>query len=653
MFPWFAEAYLTEDDVSHGVAINVSLVGNATHAVLAWATVFGDSRHGIASLPNGADPLLLPPSSLGLDNTSSVSCTPRHRTLQSIGGNQRGFAASLPSSVTIVQASVGWALLVFPPLPSYAIEEPEALDLFVPESTLFGTACGNANLVAIGSVRVTPNSNPLGAAEESSMGVSVVGTVAAIAFGAAGLAAEQQGLSAMAMMSCADPHTRAAFGSYRALSPFALWDSYIGVVAGNFVFVAAVLLIQGAVLLCLRLANRVRRWEELSAMARFPSVLLNCSFAIHTGTAYAASQLITLEDRPAEDRVIGALAFAFVVLYPFGLVGFAYKFVGRAYQSYAVADYLEDKKWPAWVTHLLPVGAIYAAETRRTFGPLVSSYRLSGPQWPSYPTWTPMIFAIGGLFHPDTIPKCQALFVCMGLAFVAICVLVAVKMPRRSDAANWVDCTARILSAVVLFCMAIAVAPGDDGRNAALAAMALGFIQTSLTIIRTLYALVMIVFDRRLRELPLTHEWVHYTSEGAKTAKRFGANEDLFDDLRTEAQRRDDGEDAVLVDFDGEKYGNSSSVELKTKPAVPMSELPKSAQDDIQSTSSDDSIFGGPAKDKKTSVEIDSDTSNFSKSENSASSPRSDISNGSNPIDDTPSAESDTPIGSDDDDDFI
>ena len=521
----------------------------------------------------------------------------RHRSLRSVGGNQRGFAAALPTNMHATMHHDGsaegnsthqrWALHVAP-MPDYVIEEDEALDLFARESALVGELCGGPALVHIGTLRVVPSdSRSLAETKDATVGVSIIGTTTTIILGSGGIASEQQGLSAMAMMTCADPHTQKAFGSYRALSPFALWDSYIGVIAGNFAFLAAVFLIQVTVLLCLRLAKRTRRWEELSAVARFPAVLLNCSFAVHTGTAYAASQLITSDDRPLEDRIVGGLAFAFVVVYPFGLVGVAYKFVGRAYQRYAMADFLEERQWPAWTARLLPRGAIYSSETRKTFGALVSAYRLSGPHWPSYPTWTPMVFAIGGLFHPDTIPKCQALFVCMGLAFIALCVLVLAQMPRRSDALNYVDCAARVLSASVLFCMAIAIVPGDDGRNAALAAMAFGFIQTGVTVIRSLYALAVTVLDRRLQQLPLAQEWVHYTSEGAKTAKQFGASEELFDDLRTEVERRDEGGDdeVALTDF------GVSSVELVSRPpALPAASNSKGASDDsLPSFASSDS----------------------------------------------------------------
>ena len=337
-----------------------------------------------------------------------------------------------------------WITIRVGAVPSYAIDEEEALDLLLEVGG--PSKCANisdafphissdsrSGLLRIATVVVIPAPNDLSAAADAATGVAVGSAVVGVLIGG-GLPAEQQALSAMAMLTCADPHTRAAFGSYRALSPFAVWDSYLGVVVGNFIFVSAVLCVQGAVLLGLRLAKRVRRWEELSAIARFPALLLQGTFAVHMGTAYAASQLITLADRPAEDRVVGAVAFAFVVLYPFGLVGFAHKFVGRAFQSYAIGEFLGEKQWPFWVAHVLPQGAIYAPETRKTFGALVSAYRLSGPHWPSYPTWTPMIFAIGGLFHPDTIPKCQALFGCMAAAFVCAAIAAAWCQPKRTTA---------------------------------------------------------------------------------------------------------------------------------------------------------------------------------------------------------------------------
>ena len=589
--PWFAGLTLSDDDIRRGIVVNVSLItvpsANGTHRIVA-ATAYAHSPAGGGY--GGAAPMLSAEEEgsdafVGSYGKAAVSCEAQYRRLSEVyvGGNPLGFRNAVPPSVTFSPSSTvvpagsaeaaalppsaihasspsfvvshkPWALLALAPLPQYSIDEAEGLDVYVPLATIVGSLCAadadvelpattSDGLVLIGGLRVEPARGGLAPAEDATTGVSVGGAVVDVILGGGGAAAEQMGLAAMGLMTCADPHTRGAFGSFRALSPFAIWDSYLGVVVGNAVFLAAVFCIQLIVLLVLRAAKRVRRWEELSALARFPSVLLNCSFALHMGTAYSASQLITLDNMPLEDRVIGALAFAFVVVYPFGLIGFAFKFVGRAYQSYAMADYLRDHpNWPAWVSYCLPQGAIYAVETRRTFGPLVSAYRLSGAAWPSYPTWTPMIFAIGGLFHPDTIPKCQALFVCMGLAFVALCVLVLFFSPRRSSLGCWLDAAARGLSAAMLFAMAVAIEKGDLGRGGAMAAFALGLIQTSATVIRALYSLVITLFDRQLQQLPLTHEWVHYTSDGAKTAKRFGHAEELLGIMQTEAEKRDDGE---------------------------------------------------------------------------------------------------------------
>eukprot|EP00744_Colponema_vietnamica_P004388 GILI01006564.1.p1 GENE.GILI01006564.1~~GILI01006564.1.p1 ORF type:complete len:801 (-),score=145.60 GILI01006564.1:292-2604(-) len=521
--PYFDDITMNEDIVRAGLTMNLTLRYNVT-----------------------------------LNFTTPINCITKHKSLSSIGGNAAGFAAKQPSSVTLEPTGLWSALLHISSVDGYDIDVMEGLQVWVAEADAAGAKCGTSELVLIGLIKVEAVGDPFGAATDTTTGVSVAVTVVSSALGGAGMAAEQQGLAAMAMMTCTDPHTQQAFGSYRALSPFALWDSYIGVVAGNFVFLVAVFIIQFLVLLVLKLAKRVRRWEELSAIARFPNVLLNCSFAVHTGTAYAASQLISLPDRPIEDRVVGGLAFAFVVLYPFGLIGFAYSFVGRAYQSYQISDWMLQRKLPAFVTYLLPQGAIYAAETRRAFGSYVAAYRLPDHYWPSYPTWTPMIFAIGGLFHPDTIPKCQALFCCMGIAFVLCCAVVVVRKPRRSDAANWLDGLARCLNASVLFCMAVAVEPGDQAVNAARAAFAFGFIQTSVTIIRFIYSFSMSQLDKKLSVLPLTHEWVHYTSDGAKTAVKFGGAEEFMDDLMIESSKRDQ------IDHDA-----ISPEEMKSAPVLP------------------------------------------------------------------------------------
>ena len=249
--------------------------------------------------------------------------------------------------------------------------------------------------------------------------VTVVGGgVGVVGVGSTVLAGEVVGLGALAMFTCG---TRVSFGSYRLLSPFAVLESYAGVVIGNALSMAAVGLLQMCVLAGLRLYRRVRRQIELMSSARFPALLFGVSGAFHTGTAYASSQLVS---RPGEyaawELAVGAVGVAYCVVYPVVLAVHPYLRIGRAYQQYEVAAWVGA--WPAWAARMVPSGAMFSVETRRAYGAYVSAYRAAATQawWTSHPTWTGSIVGIGGLFHPTSVGECEALFGAMGVVMILI-----------------------------------------------------------------------------------------------------------------------------------------------------------------------------------------------------------------------------------------
>jgi uncharacterized membrane protein YozB (DUF420 family) len=366
--------------------------------------------------------------------------------------------------------------------------------------------------------------------------------------GMSGMAAEQQALSALVMYSCSDPHSRGAFGSFRALSPFAIFESYAGVVLGNAIVMAVVAIIQSVILLVMRLCRRVRRQVELMAAARFPSILMNVSFAFHTGTVYAASQLISLPGQfESWEVAVGAIAFTYCVLYPIFLCVHPYYRIGRAYQEYEMAEWLATKKWPSWIVHVVPQGAMYAPETRRAYGSYVSAYRAPASQvwWTSYPTWTSIIIGIGGLFHPETIPQCQALFITLGLLFLAVAAVCIWRAPLRSTTATYLNAIAKALTALILFCLAASVSPNGT-KHASNAVFAFGIIQTAVTIIRILHSLLCSYFDKKMAKdlVPLSTTWTHVLGDNKKSTTRFATLDGL--DLGDEASAREAGGDALL-----------------------------------------------------------------------------------------------------------
>ena len=507
----------------------------------------------------------------------------------SIVGNAKGLSSTLPTATLVVVNSTSVALTLSA-LPSYSIDEDEGLQMSVETSDIVGSACSTGTTLGLFTMMVSADVKQYGA--PSSVATTVVsGGAAAVGVGGmSGLAAEQQALSALAMFSCADPHSRQAFGSYRALSPFAIYESYAGVVIGNAIVMGVVAVIQACVLAVLRVCHRVRRQVELMATARFPAVLMNVSFAFHTGTAYAASQLISLPSHfDGWEVAVGGIAFAYCVVYPIFLCVHPYYRIGRAYQEYEMSEWLAVKKWPTWVVYFLPQGAMYSPETRKAFGSYVSSYRAPAKEvwWTSYPTWTSSVIALGGLFHPNTIPECQALFLVMGLIFLGIGALCAWRAPLRSSAAVHLNATAKVLTAIILFCLAAAVSESGSLR-ASNAFIVFGIIQTAVTIIRILHSLASTYFDNKMAKdnIPLSTTWTHVLGDGKKSTMQFTNLDGM--DLADEAASRDTAGDALLEleDLTERDMADPTATAAKAGKNAPADTKPASIQHSTSTPSS-------------------------------------------------------------------
>ena len=132
--------------------------------------------------------------------------------------------------------------------------------------------------------------------------------------------------------------------------------------------------------------------------------------------------------------------------------------------------------------------------------------------------------------------------------------------------------------------MVAAVDAGPRARDAAAVAFAFGVVQMIVTMVRYANAVCVIAFfDRRLQQLPLTQEWVHYTSDGAKTAKRFGRGAIGLEALRIDAERRDVGDaDWGPLSFSfgsGEEGCEMASSASAERLAAPLLDAPSEACD--------------------------------------------------------------------------
>ena len=118
------------------------------------------------------------------------------------------------------------------------------------------------------------------------------------------------------------------------------------------------------------------RLIDLMSATRFPALFVAAAVAFHTGTVYACSQLVSQPgDYEAWEVAVGAVGFAYCMMLPFVLAVHPYLRVGRAFQSYAVGEWLSQRELPAWVAHVVPRGGMYSLETRRAYGDMCAVTR--------------------------------------------------------------------------------------------------------------------------------------------------------------------------------------------------------------------------------------------------------------------------------------
>ena len=496
----------------------------------------------------------------------------------SVAGNPDGFAAHVPSVVVTVLNTTS-VRVELQPTPGYSIDEMEYLDVYIGAAGVVGPECtvglqsrrealkapppppssGGGYFPAwpatdfasepsffVGRIVMNPNDKgPSDSAVTSTVVSGGAAAAAAAGAGSAGMAAEQQGLSAVAMSTCADGKTKSSFGAYRALSPFAIFESYAGVVLGNVIAYAVVLLVQLTALAVLKLRRPSSWLLQNMATGRFPSVLISVVVSLHTGTGFAASQLVSMPDKyEAWEVAVGAVAFGlFVVVFPVFTVLHPYLRVERAYQEYLNEEWIDSKPLPWLIRYTMPQGTLFSAETRRAYGGYVSAYKAPASQvwWTSFGVWTSFVVAVGGLVHPESKLGCKVLFIVEGVIFVAMAVVVVWRNPLRATAASHFNALAKVLMGVILFCMAVSI---DGVPPAVDAVVSLGWIQTMFTIVRVIHSFVSQMFDRKMAsdDFSLRTVWSHVPASSANTKKLtqvFGVGVGSADDLRAAAASRD------------------------------------------------------------------------------------------------------------------
>lgn len=554
-WPLFGEIIVKESDVRNGFesATNVS----------AWDLF--ELLHASQMSTNSTVPVLMA----------------KPLVLSGVTGNAEGFFAVVPEIRLQLQSSENLTISLSSQV-SYSISVDEGLELY---TTLRGLIGRDAELVPsvdpdalllVGRLRSTAGD------DGGSLPSVVIAVAGGVGGAAAAMGAELQGLGALAMMECADPNTKSNFGSYRVLSPVAVINSYSGVVIGNLVLVAFVFVVQVVVVGVLRVCRRVSRRIDLMSTARFPSLLVYASLAFHTGTAYASSQLISRpNDYAAWEVFIGVLGSAYTVILPAFFMAHPYLRLGRAYQEYELGEWLLQRRLPPWTLKIVPLGAIFSKETRQAYGGYISAFRAPPKQvwWNSMITWTSLVFFVGGLVHPMTVPGCQALFASMGILLVMMGMFILRSAPLRSHAAGWLDAASRFALAGILFSAAAALVSGGPTPAVTLTVnLALAVVLVVLTATRVAHHALCYYFDMIMLadEVALVTLWTHIPGATRKVTHQFSADGDGLLELQIISAERDEEVSELNTS------SSSSSVEKKHSDATFM---------ESKKTSSDSNLF--------------------------------------------------------------
>ena len=206
-----------------------------------------------------------------------------------------------------------------------------------------------------------------------------------------------------------------------------------------------------------------------------------------------------------------------------------------------------------WV---VPRGTIFSKGTRDAYGQCIASISALPTHvwWTSLPTWTPLVFFVAGLFHPHTVPQCQALLLCVATTLLSMAALVLWRAPYRSSMGNWLDATSRFCIACTAVCVCFAAVSNSRlNKTSSDGAFAWTLVLMVVSVGRTLHCLLCLYVDRRMdRELiPGAAVWTHITGGTRKATQHFRTVDLGFDELAA-AQR-------VSLEFESVELMHQSS----------------------------------------------------------------------------------------------
>ena len=450
--------------------------------------------------------------------------------------------------------------------------------------------------------RSSLNAAQMAAQYSSAVFIGGLGILGALA-GMSATASDLQMTGALGFMPCSDPYTHASLNNVRILSPFAIEESYVGVILGNVLFAVALFVGQIAALGFFKLIRGVTHLQELQAKVRFPALTYSAIVAFYTGSMFSAGKLVTpapFDD--VSDRIpngaegggsmldsflfstsqysassytpaggaIGLVVFVclFAALFPVFLCLWASLRIPRAFQVYCCEDWLLRKGGPAsckldalFKSHymtatVMPVGAIFSKLTRDAYGFTISAIRARQHFWASYMTWGGSVAFVAGVVSPRTVGGCQAYFSIIAVVYFLFAAALAFLLPMRSLADNILEVASKAVVGVV-FCSAAVAAPGDSaGTTNASHTITAGIVALVVVlIVRIVVFFVSWYYDFRMEkeQIPMEVEWSHeLTSKGLAKLFVVGAADE---ELQKISSNRDtnggadnqDGDDASIT----------------------------------------------------------------------------------------------------------
>ncbi|CUG92614.1 membrane-associated protein, putative [Bodo saltans] len=399
--------------------------------------------------------------------------------------------------------------VICPPHPSFNIYAGEAIELQLNMSQFtLGHLCDPAvnATTATSSMKTlflmlinTPNSIFLNAGQNLITTTIIVSAAAAAAFG--GAAPDMQVLIMTAMIPCANSFQQRSFALFRAISPFAISDSFEGVLWGNLMANAGFLALHAAIMFVYSFVKKVSL-AEATTVVWFPNLTLQMLIMTYPGTAFSVGQQLIDGDIDVQQALLAvAMLVVVVVGFPVGLLVYIFRNVEASFDVYEYHRWKRDAsslKVRLLSRFLMPVGSWGPSTLRRRFGTVITLQCRPEYLWLTYPAWSPLIVAILGLFDIDDINFCLFLYVLMLVLHLIILVVIVVFKPFRSMIEDWMAAIA-----VMLTCFFIAFTIVNLKMTTSEAVQTgmwvISIAQLGLLIVRVIYHIAHIFIARNLR----------------------------------------------------------------------------------------------------------------------------------------------------------